>query len=259
MFLIAWHFALYIIVLMVEWSPALFEWLNLKKFRDFFQKLAVWATVFGVIIAGGHQSALGGLFLVAPSKMHPLWYSELLPLYFLISAIIAGLSMVIFESTLTHRIFRKQVETFDSAEFDRLTINLGKGASAGLFTYFILKLFGLAHSDSWEYLVTPYGYWYLFEILGFVLLPAFLFACGVRYQNVSLTRWTAFFTVVGIVLNRVNTSLIAFNWNAQERYYPLWTEIVITIGVITMGVLVFRWIVNRMAILYEHPDYESPH
>ena len=257
MFLIAWHFALYIIVLMVEWSPALFEWLNMKKFRDFFQKLAVWATVFGVIIAGGHQSALGALFLVAPSKMHPLWYSELLPLYFLLSAIIAGLSMVIFESTLTHRIFRKQVEKFDSAEFDRLTINLGKGASAGLFTYFILKIFGVAHANAWEYLATPYGYWYLFEILGFVLLPAFLFACGVRYQNVGLTLWTAFFKVIGIVLNRVNTSLIAFNWNAPERYYPLWTEIVITIGVITMGVLTFRWIVNRMAILYPHPQYHS--
>jgi Ni/Fe-hydrogenase subunit HybB-like protein len=65
--------------------------------------------------------------------------------------------------------------------------------------------------------------------------------------------------VIGIVLNRVNTSLVAFNWNAPERYYPLWTEVVLTIGVITMGVLAFRWIVNRMAILYDHPDYESMH
>ena len=259
MFLIAWHFALYIIALFIEWSPALFEWLNLRKLREIFSKLAIWATVFGVIIAGGHQSALGALFVIAPGKLHPLWYSELLPVFFLVSAIIAGLSMVIVESMLTHKVFKKQVEHFDHTEFEKLTMNLGKGASAGLIVYFALKVFGLAHSGRWDLLNTVYGYWFLFEILVFALLPAFLFAYGVRYKNVRITRWTAVMTVIGIVLNRINTSLIAFNWNAPERYYPLWTEIAITVGVITMGVLTFRWIVNRMAILHDHPDYESMH
>jgi Ni/Fe-hydrogenase subunit HybB-like protein len=259
MFLIAWHFALYIVALFIEWSPALFEWLNLRKFREFFSKLAVWAAVFGVIIAGGHQSALGALFVIAPGKLHPLWYSELLPVFFLVSAIIAGLSMVIVESMLTHKVFKKQVEHFDHAEFEKLTMNLGKGASAGLIVYFALKVFGLAHSGRWDLLNTVYGYWFLFEILVFALLPAFLFAYGVRYKNVRITRWTAVMTVIGIVLNRINTSLVAFNWNAPERYYPRWTEVAITVGVITMGVLTFRWIVNRMAILHDHPDYESMH
>lgn len=257
MFLIAWHFSLYILALLAEWSPALFEWLNMEKLRQWSNKLAVWATMFGVIIAVGHQSALGALFLVAPGKLHPLWYSELLPLFFLLSAIIAGLSMVIVESALSHRIFKRQVEHLDQAEFDRLTTNLGKGAAAALVTYFCLKLFGLAHSDNWGLLNTYYGYWFLFEMSVFVLLPAFLFAYGVRYRNARITRWTALLTVAGVVLNRINTSIIAFNWNASERYYPLWTEVVITIGVITMGVLAFRWIVNRMAILRAYPEHRA--
>jgi Ni/Fe-hydrogenase subunit HybB-like protein len=255
MFLIAWHFALYIIVLLIEWSPALFEWLNMKKAREWFNRLAVWATAIGVIVAAGHQAALGALFLVTPGKLHPLWYSELLPVYFLLSAVIAGLSMVVVESTLTHRIFSKQVENIDNAVFDRLTINLGKGASAALFTYFFLKLFGLAHDETWVFLNTFYGYLFFVEILVFVLLPAFLFAYGARYGNVQITRWTALLTVAGIILNRVNTSVIVFNWKATERYYPLWTEVVISIGIITIEILVFRFIVNRMAILYNHPDY----
>jgi Ni/Fe-hydrogenase subunit HybB-like protein len=259
MFLIAWHFALYIMILLTEWSPSLFEWLNMKKLRDFFHKLAIWATVFGVVIAGGHQSALGALFLIAPGKLHPLWYSELLPLYFLLSAIIAGLTMVIFESTLTHKAFKRQLEHFNSAEFDRLTFGLAKAASAALFTYFSLKLFGLAHSNHWTYLVTPYGYWFLFEMLVFVLCPAFVLAYGVRYKNITIARWSAFIAVIGVVLNRINTSVIAFNWNAAERYSPHWMEVTITVGIITMEVLAFRWIVNRMAILYDHPDYESLH
>jgi Ni/Fe-hydrogenase subunit HybB-like protein len=257
MFLIAWHFALYILVLFIEWSPSFLEWINRKTLREWANKLAIWATVFGVIIAGGHQAALGALFIVAPGKLHPLWYSELLPVFFLISAIVAGISIVIFESTLTHRIFKQQVSHFDHGEFDRLTIHLGKGASAALITYFCLKVFGIAHSDTWSLLLTPYGYWFLLESLGFILLPAFLFAVGARYRHVSMTRWTALWTVLGIILNRLNTSIIAFNWNAMERYYPHWMEVVITVGIITMEVLAFRWIVNRMAILYDHPDYRD--
>ncbi len=259
MFLIAWHFALYILILLIEWSPAFFEWINRKTLRAWANKLAIWATIFGVIIAGGHQSALGALFLVAPGKLHPLWYSELLPVFYLVSAIVAGLAIVIFESTLTHKIFRRQVEHFDSAEFDRLTMSLAKGASAALFTYFSLKVFGVVHSHNLAFLFTPYGYWFLFEIFGFILLPAFLLAYGVRYKNVKMTRWTAFFVVIGIILNRINTSIIAFNWNAAERYHPHWMEITITIGIITMEVLAFRWIVNRMAILHDHPEYDSGH
>ena len=83
LFLIGWHFFLYINICLIEWSPALFEWLNLRKLREFFNRLAIWATIFGVIIAGGHQSALGGLYLLVPNKLHPLWYSSLLPVFFL--------------------------------------------------------------------------------------------------------------------------------------------------------------------------------
>jgi len=261
LFLIGWHFFLYINICLIEWSPALFEWLNLRKTREFFANLAIWATIFGVIIAGGHQSALGGLYLVTPGKLHPLWYSMLLPVFFLISAIFAGISMVIVESTISHRVFKRQLANFDHAQYDRLTIGLGKAAASGLFIYFILKIFDLAHSDNWEYLNTPYGYWYLFEILGFVLLPALLFTSAARNQNAKLVRFAGYLTVFGVILNRLNVSVIAFNWNLplSVRYYPMWSEIALSVGVVAMLILAYRFIVNRMAIMYEHPDYESAH
>jgi Ni/Fe-hydrogenase subunit HybB-like protein len=261
LFLIGWHFFLYINICLIEWSPALFEWLNLRKLREFFSKLAIWATIFGVIIAGGHQSALGGLYLVAPGKLHPLWYSSLLPVFFLLSAIFAGISMVIVESTITHRVFKSQIKNFSHAEFDRLTIGLGKGAASGIFIYFILKIFALAGSNNWAYLNTPYGYWYLVETLGFVLLPSLLFTSAVRKQNAKLVRLAGLLTVLGVILNRLNVSIIAYNWKipASLKYYPKWSEIALTIGVVTMLVLAYRWIVNRMAIMHEHSDYESVH
>jgi hypothetical protein len=36
-------------------------------------------------------------------------------------------------------------------------------------------------------------------------------------------------------------------------------EIVTSITIITIGVLTFRWIVNRMPVLREHPDYAGTH
>jgi len=261
LFLIGWHFFLYINICLIEWAPALFEWLNLRKVREFFTKLAIWATIFGVIIAGGHQSALGGLYLVAPSKLHPLWYSALLPVFFLLSAIFAGISMVIFESSITHKVFRRQLKHFDQAEFDRHTIGLGKAAASALIIYFILKIFDIAHYNNWAYLNTPFGYWYLVEILGFVLLPAMLFThCAIR-GKAKLVRFTGFLTAIGVILNRLNVSIIAYNWYlpSSQKYYPLWSEIALTAGVVAMLVVAYRFIVNRMAIMYDHPEYESTH
>jgi hypothetical protein len=60
------------------------------------------------------------------------------------------------------------------------------------------------------------------ELLGFVALPAFLYAVGVRDKNITLIRWTAAWTVLGIVVNRFNICLVAFNWHlpSSERYFP---------------------------------------
>jgi Ni/Fe-hydrogenase subunit HybB-like protein len=261
LFLIGWHFFLYINISLIEWGPALFEWLNMRNVREFFNKLAIWATIFGVIIAGGHQSALGALFVLVPGKLHPLWYSKLLPVFFLLSAIFAGIAMVIVESAITHRVFANQIKDFSHQEFDRLTIGLGKGAASAMVIYLILKLLGIADADQWEYLNTPYGYWFLVELVGFVLFPVFLFTSAARNDNARLARIAGFITVFGVILNRLNVSIIAYNWDlpASMRYYPRWSEIALTLGVVTMLVLAYRWIVNRMPIMREHPEYESEH
>ena len=87
------------------------------------------------------------------------------------------------------------------------------------------------------------------------LLPCFLYAVGVRDHNIKLIRFTAGWTVLGIVLNRLNISLITFNWQLPYRYVPSWMELWITLSIVTAGLVSFRLIVNRMAILAPHPDY----
>jgi Ni/Fe-hydrogenase subunit HybB-like protein len=251
--------ALYLTVLFIEFTPAVMEWLGLKRARTIVVRLTMLLTIFGVVLSTLHQSSLGALYLIAPSKLHPLWYSTYLPVYFFVSSIIAGLSMVLFESTLSHHYFSHKMDKTHLAEADNVTLGFGKAASLVLAGYFTIKIIGIAIADNWHYLTTGYGAWFLLELLGFVALPCLMYAVGVRDRNVKLIRWTAGWTILGIVLNRLNISLIAFNWQlpSSQRYVPHWMEIMVSVFIVTIGILIFRFIVTRMPIMYEHPDYHS--
>jgi len=253
--------ALYLTVLFIEWSPTAMEWLGLKKIRGIVIRLTLLLTIFGVILSTLHQSSLGALFLIAPSKVHPLWYSKYIPVYFFVSAVIAGLSMVIFESTLSHRYFHDKMDETHLAESREVTLGFGKAAAYTLAGYFLLKVVGIAADNNWHYLATGYGAWFLLELLGFIALPCFVYGVGVREKNTTLIRWAAAWTVLGIILNRFNISLIAFNYHlpASERYFPHWMEVVISVFIVTLGLILFRFIATRMPIFYQAPGYDDAH
>jgi len=251
--------ALYLSVLFIEFSPAAMEWLGLRRARNIVIKLTMVLTIFGVILSTLHQSSLGAMFLMAPSKLHPLWYSSYLPVFFFISSIVAGLSMVIFESSLSHRYFANKMDQTHLDEKEGIALGFAKAASLVLFGYFAIKTVGVAMDNNWHYLATGYGAWFLVEMCGFVALPCFLYAVGVREKNLNLIKWTSALTVFGIVLNRLNICVIAFNYHlpADEKYVPHWMEIAISLFIVTLGVLAFRFVVTRMPILYAHPDYQN--
>lgn len=259
LFEVAGCVALYLTVLFLEFVPAPLEWLGFKKVRDLAVKLTLALTVLGVVLSTLHQSSLGALYLIAPSKLHPLWYSPYLPVYFFVSSIIAGLSMVIFESAVSHHCFADKMDTAHLHESDGVTLGFGKAASLILAGYFTIKVMGIASGDHWLLLGTPYGLWFLVELIGFVALPSFLYAVGVRNKDVKLIKWTAAWTVLGIIINRLNVSLIAFNWHlpSSRRYFPHWMEIATSVFIVTIGIVVFRFIVTRMPIFYEHPEYKD--
>jgi Ni/Fe-hydrogenase subunit HybB-like protein len=215
-------------------------------------------TVLSVMFSTMHQSALGSLFLLAPTKLHPLWYTPFIFIFFFVTAVIAGISMVVVESSISHRVFAKQVSGHDAT---KLLLGLGKAGALAMFAYFFLKLQGVIDGHAWGYLSTGYGAWFLVEILGFVLLPSLLFAFGARYGKVRFVQAGGVLGVLGVALNRINVSIVAYNWDKPwaERYVPNWMEIWVSIMLVTAGVLAFRWIVNRMYILREDPRFASHH
>lgn len=257
LFLVAWHFMLYMIAELVEFSPAIAEWLGLDRLRKILNSLTIGAVIFGITLSTLHQSGLGALFLMASDKIHPLWYSESIPILFFISSIFAGLSMVIFEGSISHKVFSDHLSHDDHKNYDGIILGLAKVCAVAMFVYLFAKLIVLIHGQHWELLNTKMGLWYLVEVVGFVLIPFILFVFSVRNSNIFTVKVASILTMIGIMLNRLNISVIAFKWDMPNHYVPSWMEIEVTFCIIFIEIWVFRWIVNRMPVLRQDPKYSN--
>src|SRR5512137_416156 len=249
LFEVAWCVACYTTVLFLEFSVPLFEWLGWERFYRPLKKALLALTVLSVMFSTMHQSALGSLFIIAPGKLHPLWYSGQIFVFFFVSAVIAGICMVIVRSTISHKVFSEQFEG-QHVDVEKLSIGLAKAGAVVMFAYFFLKLQGVIDNHAIGFIgVGFYGKWWLLEMLGFVLLPSILYAWGARNQNILAVRIAAVLGVLGIVVNRLNVSLVAYNWNQEVRYWPSWMELSVSLALVVIGILAFKWIVNRMPVL----------
>ena len=257
LFLVAWHFLLYMTAEFIEISPVFAEWLGWRRVRKILGSLTVGAVIFGITLSTLHQSGLGALFLMAKGKIHPLWYTQFIPILFFISSIFGGLSMVIFEGTISRRVFAHRMDNEHRASHEDIIIGLGKGCAGAMLVYFFLKVLVFIHGKHWPYLVTPWGSWYLIEVVGLVVIPCLLFLRGTIYRNLKIIRVAAVLTMIGIIINRLNYSVIAFKWYVPlpEHYVPHWMEIETTLAIVFAEIWVFRWIVNRMPIFQQPPEW----
>ena len=86
--------------------------------------------VVGIALSTLHQSGLGALFMMAKGKIHPLWYTEFIPVLFFVSSIFAGISMVMIEGFFTHRAFRHRMGHEIHANHDAILLGLAADLGA---------------------------------------------------------------------------------------------------------------------------------
>jgi Ni/Fe-hydrogenase subunit HybB-like protein len=253
LFLVAWHFLLYMLAELIEFSPAVAEWLGARRARKILSGMTVAAVIFGITLSTLHQSGLGALFLMAKDKIHPLWYSEFIPIMFLVSSVFAGLSMVIFEGSISHRVFFSQINEKNRKAHHDIVRNLSRICAGAMFAYLFLHVLVFIHDKNWAHLNTPMGYWFLLEMIGFVMVPMLLFFFSYRHGNQTWIKVAAVVTMLGIILNRLNVTVIGFRWEDAVPYIPSWMEIVVTMTVIFTEIWIFRWIIRRMPVLRDSP------
>jgi Ni/Fe-hydrogenase subunit HybB-like protein len=249
MFEVAWCVMLYTTVLALEFAPIVFERLQLERPRRILRGITLPLVILGVILSTLHQSSLGSLYLIVPEKLHPLWYSPLLPVFFFLSAIGIGLAMTIFESSLSAKYFGRQLEL-------PLLRTLGQILVVVLAVYAVLRAQDLYHRGVLRYILEP-GYassLFLVEVLlGLVLPIALLLNPRVRRRAGGLYL-SSVLVVLGFITNRLNVSITGFEAATGATYVPKWTEVAITAMIVAAGFAVFALAVKYLPIF---PSEES--
>jgi len=254
LFEVGWCVMLYSTVLLLEFSPVPLEHqTRYAKIRNFLMKFRLPLVFLGIMLSTLHQSSLGSLFLIMPFKLHPLWYSSILPIQFFISAIALGFMMVIFESLVTHWLYRRDTST-------QRVGRLAEYAVWVLAVYLIVRFadiaiageLGLIFSGTWE------AGLFISEILISALIPLVIFAIpSLRFDR----RWQwvgSIMVVFGMVYNRINVGGLTMLRTTGDTYFPSWTEISVSLGVVSGAVLVFMFAIEKFNVWEKRPvDIES--
>jgi len=234
MFEVAWCVMLYTSVLALEFSPAVLERFGWHRLAHLIHRLITPLVIIGVMLSTLHQSSLGSLYLIVPSKLHPLWYSQLLPLFFFTSAIGAGLGMVILESYLSGRAFGRHLEM-------DLLVPLARPIVAVLGIYGLMRIQVIVRNGSFHDILnfTYEGRMFLLEFTVGVLAPIILLAMKKVRENPSGLVLGAFLAVTGFVINRLNVSVTGMERAAGAHYVPSVMEITVSIALIGIAMAVF--------------------
>ncbi|MFO7715340.1 NrfD/PsrC family molybdoenzyme membrane anchor subunit [Desulfosarcina sp.] len=270
LFEVAMCVMLYLNVLYIEFLPIVVERFNgrvnlpgplaslnapvdrLLKLADNILPRVMWFFIIsGVVLSCMHQSSLGSLMLIAPTKLHPLWYTPMLPLLFLTSAIAVGYPMVVFEATLATTSLKLDGEMKILTPLTRITIFL-------LGLYLALKVGDMVVRGTYVYLLdgTAQTNAFIIEVVLGVVVPWLMLLS----PNVRRSRQALFIActmiVGGVLVNRINVFVVGYRPPISEaNYFPAIGEVLVTVGLIAALMFIYRFIVTYFPVLNK-PEQE---
>jgi len=254
----------YLTVLAIEFAPVVFEGVKLQKWAHLIHKYIMPFVILGVVLSTLHQSSLGSLLLIQPTKLHPLWWTPILPIMFFTSAISVGLSMIILESSLSSRYFQRGLET-------HLLAKLAKALPISLGVYLILKFVDLVVSGDLGYLFSSGIMSILFwaEILIGVITPMVWFSIQKNRTSASGLLTGAVITLLGLILNRFNVSWFAVKhpdpmfylptFMGNVDYFPTFPEVAVSIGIFSAGIMAFGLAAKYFPVFDAEHEAEEVH
>jgi Ni/Fe-hydrogenase subunit HybB-like protein len=251
MFEVAWCVMLYTTVLALEFSPVVLEKFKLTRTIKVIKKIGIPLIIFGVLLSTLHQSSLGSLYLIVPNKLYPLWYSAYMPAFFYVSAIAAGCAMIIFESFLSSRAFKRGLELNLLADLARVCVVM-------LAVYATMKIVDLSDRRLLPLLVVPrletYMYW--LEAAVGVIAPFLILSREKGRRNPTALFAGATLVVLGFIINRMNVAITGMESWSGTLYFPSFTEFSITLMIVTLGFIAF-YLIARYFPVFTHPVDES--
>jgi len=238
----------YTVVLALEFSPVVFERLNWRVPMRAIRAIQIPLVIAGIVLSTLHQSSLGSMVLMMPETLDELWYTPILPLLFLLSAIAVGPAMVIFESTLSSRAFGHKLG-------QDILAGLGRAIPYILGLYLFLKVgelivsgdIGLAFADS------PHIILWWIEVIAGVVLPIILLSRPSVRQSARKTLFAALLVVGGLVFNRFNVSWLVLAGREGYDYFPHWMEFAVSAGLVAWATIIVV-LANKLLRMHDHEE-----
>ena len=241
LFEVFWCISIYTTVLSIEFFEIITERILRKKLHRYIVKILPVLIVIGLIFPVMHQSSLGGLFLIMKERMFPLWWSEFLPLYFLLSSFFIGSAMVTIETTLAKTAYGHEIP-------HNIMLKLTRVGAGMMFVYLLLKLYDLFEKHEWNYVFqgTLQSNMYCVEMLFGILIPLMIIVSPLSKKRGGLLTY-AVLTVLGVILNRLNC--VFTSMYESGSYFPGIGEIIVSVGLISLGVLIYSFLVENFNII----------
>jgi Ni/Fe-hydrogenase subunit HybB-like protein len=258
LFEVAMCVVIYLHVLYIEFIPVVADRFGdkiplLKRLNEQLNKVMWVFIIMGVVLSCMHQSGLGSLMLIAPAKVHPLWYTPILPLLFLLSAVAVGYPMVVFETTIATTSLKLESEMEILTPLTRITILL-------LGIYLLLKIGDMLVRGTFVHLgaVNAQSVSFMVELVVGAIVPWLMLMSPTVRRSRRLLFTACALIVGGVALNRVNVFLVSYHPPyAQGSYFPSVGEIAITAGLIAGIIFLYRLAVTFLPVLSARPKEVS--
>ncbi|RME40852.1 MAG: hypothetical protein D6796_16640, partial [Caldilineae bacterium] len=248
LFEVGWCVLLYTLVLALEFSPNIFERFNMQVPLRWIRRIQIPLVIAGIVLSTLHQSSLGSTLLLMPDKIHPLWFTPILPILFFLSAVAVGVAMVIVETSLGSRGLG---HTVDPA----ILTGLGGWLPYLLGVYLLVRVGDLLAAGEASLMLSAdvYGLLFWLEVGGGVILPLLLFSFAAVRRHPTARFWSAVLVVLGLILNRFNASLIALSPRPGTVYFPHPMEFAISIAIVSAGILAYLMANRYLPIVPPQP------
>jgi Ni/Fe-hydrogenase subunit HybB-like protein len=252
----------YVGVLWIELGPAFLEkWESTSKSPalvgfakaglKFYDKALMWIIALGILLPTMHQSSLGTLMLLAGPKLHGLWFTPWIPLLFLISCVGMGYSVVVWESSLSARLFKRERE-------DDMLMSLSGAMVVILSVYLVLRLGDLIISGKVPLMFTSGWLSIVFWAeIGLFAVPLFMLASKQRRSHFTVMLRASILIMLAGAFYRFNAYITAYQPAPGQTYFPSFFEVFITFGVIALEISMYYFIVKRYPILGGVPAEKS--
>ncbi len=249
LFEVFWCVLLYFTVTTIELAPLIFERLRAEKAAHFLHRIAFVVVVIGISLSSLHHSSLGSLFLVTPQRLHPLCYTPLLPLLFIVSAMGAGLMVVVLIRILWAHWYEPEGTELPEVR------SLASIGAAVLGVYLMLKLADLFLHGGWHPLLA--GTWeswlYLAELALTAVVPVALMSIRTTRNSRAGIAVAAASAALGLALNRLDVGIFGYFQSARVVYFPSLAEWMLSLGVVAAAGLVFFFLAENLPVFSAQP------